>query len=521
MRLSLRAKILGLCGLAFMMVVTLAAVALTGTLAIGQLLERTISTSQALSNHQSMDMMHDAIRGDVLRLQASADPGEIANAGKDMQEHTKLFRDMLAANKALAVDAEVRALLLDAEAIADKYAASAEAIFQTAAKDRAAALAMVPAYQQLFAEAEEQLGKVTEGINASAARLKSERDAVYQRSLLLIAAVSAGALLILGVAGGMLSGRLVRPVLAMRQALESMADGDWTVRVEVHSRDELQDMAESLARMSGTVRELISGVAKRAGSLETASTGLDKTSGAMTGDAETTAAEAANVQASAGQVSTNIATVASAATELSQSIQEIANQTSEAARVAAEAVANAGTVSTTIRRLGVSSQEIGEVVKTITAIAEQTNLLALNATIEAAGAGDAGKGFAVVAGEVKTLARQTAEATEDIARRVSAIQADASASVTAITGIAAIIERINQATQTIASAVEEQSATTGEISRTVQDAAQGGATIASAIGTVAGAAHAATDGARQVSSAAKELAQVAVDLRALVARIRC
>ena len=317
-----------------------------------------------------------------------------------------------------------------------------------------------------------------------------------------------------------LSGRLAGPVLAMRGALDRMAGGDWTSAPTITSHDELGDMAKALQAMRASVSVVLSGVTARAGDLERSAAGLLGTSMTMTADAESTAAQAGNVSNAAEQVSANIATVASATTQLSASIHEIASQTGEAARVAGDAVRAANDVRETISRLAVSSDEIGEVVKTITAIAEQTNLLALNATIEAASAGDAGKGFAVVANEVKTLARQTASATEDIAKRIAAIQTESKASSSSIGAIATIIEKINHATQTIASAVEEQSATTAEITRTVQDAARGGSEIATSIGTVASAADATTKGSRSISTAANELARVGSDLRSLVAKLR-
>jgi methyl-accepting chemotaxis protein len=170
--------------------------------------------------------------------------------------------------------------------------------------------------------------------------------------------------------------------------------------------------------------------------------------------------------------------------------------------------------------LGESSAEIGQVIKVITSIAQQTNLLALNATIEAARAGEAGKGFAVVANEVKELAKETAKATEDISRKIEAIQTDTKGAVDAIGQISGIINQINDISSTIASAVEEQTATTNEIARNVQEGAKGGAQVTENIASVAQAAKSTTQGANDTQTAAGELARMAAELQKVVSRFR-
>ncbi|WP_246606425.1 methyl-accepting chemotaxis protein [Paractinoplanes toevensis] len=198
----------------------------------------------------------------------------------------------------------------------------------------------------------------------------------------------------------------------------------------------------------------------------------------------------------------------------------MAQNASQAANVAAQAVTVTRTTTETVSRLGISSQEIGEVIKVITSIAEQTNLLALNATIESARAGEAGKGFAVVAGEVKDLAQETARATEDISRRVQAIQADTAGAVSAIQEVSRIIGQINDYQTTIASAVEEQTATTNEMNRSVAEAADGSGQIAANIGEVAALARTSSDLVGQSEQAARELSEVSQELRELVATFK-
>lgn len=254
--------------------------------------------------------------------------------------------------------------------------------------------------------------------------------------------------------------------------------------------------------------------------LASAAQELTSVSQQMASNSEETSSQASVVSAAAEQVSRNVGTVASAAEEMGASIKEIAKNANEAARVATSAVKVAEKTNATVSKLGESSAEIGNVIKVITSIAQQTNLLALNATIEAARAGEAGKGFAVVANEVKELAKQTAKATEDIGRKIEAIQADTKGAVDAIAQIGSIISHINDIQSTIASAVEEQTATTAEISRNVGEAALGSREIAQNVMGVAQAARGTTEGASNTKISADELAKMAVELQRLVTKLQ-
>ncbi|GAA3155344.1 hypothetical protein GCM10010466_52860 [Planomonospora alba] len=313
---------------------------------------------------------------------------------------------------------------------------------------------------------------------------------------------------------------IVRPLAAVSRALGAAANGDLTGRVDVTSRDEAGQMAAAVNQANGALRQTMESLAASADALAASSGELAAVSDRIAASADEASAQAGNAAAAANQVSHNVQTVAAGSEEMGASIQEIAHNAGEGAKVASQAVAVAEATNETVAKLGASSAEIGDVVKTITSIAEQTNLLALNATIEAARAGDAGKGFAVVAGEVKDLAQETAKATEDIAKRVQAIQADTESAVAAIAEIGDIIGKINDYQLTITSAVEEQTATTGEMTRGVAEAAQGSTDIAAGIAVLADATRVTAEGVTDSRQAAAALAELSDRLHRLVAGFR-
>jgi methyl-accepting chemotaxis protein len=265
-----------------------------------------------------------------------------------------------------------------------------------------------------------------------------------------------------------------------------------------------------------SLKVTINVVTQNAQALASSSEELTAVSQQMSANSEETSTQSNVVAAASEQVSKNVATVATSAEEMSASVKEIAKNANEAAKIATQAVSVAEDTNKTVAKLGVSSIEIGKVIKVITSIAQQTNLLALNATIEAARAGEAGKGFAVVANEVKELAKQTATATEDISGKIEAIQNDTKGAVAAIGQISKIINQINDIQSTIASAVEEQTATTNEIARNANEAAQGSTEISKNITNVSEAAKNTTQGANNTLTAATELAKLAADLKRVV-----
>jgi methyl-accepting chemotaxis protein len=358
---------------------------------------------------------------------------------------------------------------------------------------------------------------------------------------------------------------LVEVVNAINQqanAAQGIAEGDLSVAINVRSENDV--LAKSLARITeslkslvadagmlakaaasgrvgtradaskhhGDYRKVIEGVnqtlesiveplritAENASTLASASEELTAVSQSMATSAGETATQANAVSAASDQVSKNVSSVAAATEQMQASIREISKNANDSARVAKNAVSVAHSTNDTMKKLGTSSREIGNVIKVINSIAQQTNLLALNATIEAARAGEAGKGFAVVANEVKELAKQTAKATDEIGQKIDAIQGDTKGAVMAIEEISGIIDQINDISNSIASAVEEQTATTNEISRSVGEASQGVNEIAKNIGGVATSAKNTTTGANDSKTASLELSQMATRLQESVSR---
>ncbi len=349
----------------------------------------------------------------------------------------------------------------------------------------------------------------TDAVKSAAATYASSR--IWVTSL-LVGAIVIGLLVAIGLARAIASS-----ATAMLAMIQEVAANNLTVTdMKVVSADEIGLAGLALNEMKNNLHAVIQSISASAMQVASASEELNATSQQITANSEETSAQADVVNKSAQAVSQNLQTLATGAEEMGASIKETAKNATEAAKATTSAVKVAETTTATVSKLGDSSTEIGQVIKVITSIAQQTNLLALNATIEAARAGEAGKGFAVVANEVKELAKETAKATEDISRKIEAIQTDTKAAVDAIGTISGVIHQINDISTTIATAVEEQNATTNEMSRNVSEAAQGSGEITSNIAGVAQAAESTSRGAGDTQKASQQLVETAAQLRRLV-----
>lgn len=350
------------------------------------------------------------------------------------------------------------------------------------------------------------------------AEAKSRQVLARRSQTLILLGVVIGAVVI--VFGSVISYGITKPLATVVKVLEAVSRGDLTREVALDGRDEIGQLSRALNQTLRQLCQTMKGVVHDADQLASASATVANVSQEMGVVAERTSSQGSNVSMASGEVSRNVQTVASAMEQVSVSIAEIAKNASEAARVATEAVQVADETHGIVAKLGESSVDIGNVIKVITSIAQQTNLLALNATIEAARAGEAGKGFAVVANEVKELAKQTAAATEDISQRIGAIQSDTQSAVGAISRISEIINQVNDISNTIAGAVEEQTAMTSEIGRSVCEAAGASNEIAQSLTGFAEAAQGTSAGAGSAQAAAAELAEMAQTLRRRMERFK-
>ena len=417
------------------------------------------------------------------------------------------------------------------KAVAEGDLRKAQDLMFGADYDRGKAEIMVPV-QRFQAMLAERTGGAVER-----ARSWSHLLSVVAQSSIALTALSFLAMLY-----GVFSRRVVAPMVRMSGIVTDLANQNYRVEVPERGRaDEIGDIAraiqvlkesgvarqrleteqaaqrEAKERHAAKVESLVRGfegtVTHSLGAVASAAAQLDSTAHGMASLADQANRQASASAAAAGQTSANVQTVAAATEEMAASIQEISRQITASHDIAAKAARQAHDTTGSVRHLAEAANRIGEVVKLIQDIANQTNLLALNATIEAARAGEAGKGFAVVASEVKALANQTGKANEEIAQQIAAVQAATQSTVGAIEGIGQTITTINEIAASISAAIEEQNATTGEITRNVQQAAQGTEEVSGNIVEVRLAATQTGAAAGQVLGASGDLSQQAETLR--------
>lgn len=466
-------------------------------------LKKTNDMGEVLRNHLEADMMHDALRSDVLASLAARNPAyglSMDEVRADMDEHVAHFSDMIETNSVLtngtALSAVVEAVKPDLQA----YLATAAKLIDTAATDEAAAFAMLPGFFDDFRKLETAMSNASDQISAMADGAVAEASAVglYSEIAILVASLLAIGTVIAIVLGARRI--IVTPIVELTKAMDRLASGDTDVKAPYADRaDEVGRMAVALSKFrENAIKRSALEAQQRAQDVERAErservealasefghqlasslTKLRESSRHLRGD--TTSLEAVCEEANRSTRSaidatiganSNVQTIASATTQLSASIGEIAARMTESARSAEMAASQGAAAGSTARQLADAARGIDEIVSVIGSVAEQTNLLALNATIEAARAGEMGRGFAVVASEVKGLAGQTSRATEDVSRRIGEIQDITGRSASQLRDVVTLIDQMKQFSVAVAAAVEQQSAATSNIAENVNSAA--------------------------------------------------
>jgi methyl-accepting chemotaxis protein len=493
--------------------------------------------TSAVRQQMQVDMMHDALRADVLMAMHVGPSGSAEDkrgVHDDLQEHAASFKESLANLRTLHVSTDIDAAVAEAGPKLDTYIAGATQIVDSALVDPAAAVKAFPDFIRNFQDLEKVMERLGDLIESNSGRISSGAEKTNHFLLTVLCTLAAIATALQLSISVLLSNGISRPLSAMTAAMAKLASGDTTASIPARERrDEIGAMAKAVevfkvnmiaaadlsvaqeterkakeARMEimsnrtkafdGAVRETLATVAAAGRQMEVSAMSM-QTSATETNHQSTAIAAASE------EASVNVRSVSAATEELSASIQEISRQVNESSQVSAKAVAQATDARDVVRGLDAAAQKIGKVVDLITEVAEQTNLLALNATIEAARAGDAGKGFAVVAAEVKTLARQTAKATGDIATQIADIQSTAGNSIRTIESIFATIGQVEQIATTIAAAIEQQAAATAEIARSVEQAAAGTRDVSSNVAMVSNAAGRTGQVSSEVLASAKGL----------------
>jgi methyl-accepting chemotaxis protein len=431
--------------------------------------------------------------------------------------------------------------LKDASGLLDEYRQSLTTLVENA-----------KSIEELTGEMTESATAIMQGSSAMKAdlladqqRLEAESDATIGETERLIVMLAAGGFLLGGVLAVLLGKGISRPMITMCKAMRELAGGNFDVvlpglgrkdelgemagaveEFKVHAvakaeRDaaeqDAQNKASSAARREELIRfadEFETAVGAIVSNVSASAVQLESAAGTLTRTAETTQSLSGKVAGSSEEASSNMQSVASATEELSASVDEIGKRVRESNRIAEAAVLQAQQTDERIGKLSRAAQQIGDVVKLITAIAEQTNLLALNATIEAARAGEAGRGFAVVASEVKSLASQTAKATDEISSHITGMQGATQESVAAIKEIGGTISQISDIASSIANAVEQQSSATQEIARSVQNVAQGTNEAAANVMEVNRGATETGSASEDVLNSARSLSSESTRLRA-------